>query len=74
MSKQYERAHATLVAQFGSLSPSLFRRALAELQRSALEDALHDVEAECMTLAASARAELELRPTNRSRGLAQPQR
>jgi hypothetical protein len=59
MSKRYENARATLIAQFGGLNPSLFKRALAELQRSALEDALHDVEAECMTLAASARSELE---------------
>src|SRR5262249_51539425 len=67
MSQQYERARAVLVTHFGGLSPPLFRRALVELQRSALEDAIRDVENGCMTLAASARTELELERTNNIR-------
>jgi hypothetical protein len=54
---QYEQLRAALVTQFGSLNPSLLRRALTELQRAELEDALHEVESNCMTLATFARVE-----------------
>jgi hypothetical protein len=56
---QYEQLRAVLVTQFGSLNPSLFRRASTELQRTALEDALHEVESNCVMLATFAHVELE---------------
>lgn len=52
MSDRYERTRAALVAQFSSLHPSPFKRALAELEWAALQDAMQRVEVECRTLLA----------------------
>jgi hypothetical protein len=47
----YDRAHLPLAAQLRNVNSSLFKAALADLERLALEAALQEVEINCRELA-----------------------